>query len=331
MKKLIKPASVAFYILMALVFFIIGLYFAGYIGAGRNQGLAGGAIVLGYGVLFGGLAFIGSFFIAYHVAHKWIVRCNWILLVMLAIGYGITHYRFLQNKKEKAPVETNPPVKTTTEPVSFLSTTASRSRLLKTSTKRGNLSTVSSSAIGLGFFKPNFYEYPTLYFYGNINWEKGVAEHSPKDSISLQQNQTGGFDLRSAPPYLWPEYHNTEYGQFYFKVLAVGYDFIKVEVNTKTQQIAYLDKNAGELLYWPSFLLQLNTITMVEEHSQPIRIKPLAHAGTVAQDFKSLRPLSVQGDWLQIALKNDKNQTAATGWLRWRMDQELLIDYSISQ
>ncbi|WP_203296415.1 hypothetical protein [Luteirhabdus pelagi] len=329
MKKLIKPASIAFYILIALVFFIIGLYFAGFIGAGKNQGLAGGAIVLGYGVLFGGLAFIGSFFIAYHVAHKWIVRCNWIVLVILAMTYGITHYRFLQNKKDKAPVQTTPPVKTT-EPISFLSTTASRSRSLKTSIKRDILNTDSSSAIGLGFFKPNFYEYSTLYFYGNINWEKGFAEHLPQDSISLQQNQTGGFDLRSAPPYLWPAYHNTEYGEFYFKVFAVGYDFITVEVNTKTQQKVYVDKNAGELLYWPSFLLQLNTVSMVEEHSQPIRIKPLAHAGTVAQDFKSLRPLTVEGDWLQVALKNEKNQTVATGWLRWRKDQKLLIDYSIS-
>ena len=36
---------------------------------------------------------------------------------------------------------------------------------------------------GIGFFKPNFYENPSLYFYGNVNLEKGLTEHLPMDSV----------------------------------------------------------------------------------------------------------------------------------------------------
>lgn len=99
MKKNFKPACLLFNILCLLVFFIIGLYFAGWIEAGKNQGLAGGAIVLGWGVLFAGIAFAASFFLTYRLMHKTIVAANWILLALLLIGYGITHYRFVQRDK----------------------------------------------------------------------------------------------------------------------------------------------------------------------------------------------------------------------------------------
>ena len=62
MKNFFKPARLAFYLLMLVGFFFLGLYFAALIDAGKGQGLAGGAIVLGYGILFGGVAFLASFF-----------------------------------------------------------------------------------------------------------------------------------------------------------------------------------------------------------------------------------------------------------------------------
>ncbi len=330
MKKLLKPASIVFYILTALVFFLLGLFFAGAIEAGKNQGLAGGAIVLGYGVLFGGLAFISSFIIAYHVVHKWIVRLNWILLLLLGIGYGITHYRYLQRNQKQMPSENERIERSTTAPISMLTPaeTYTRMTLLPKKTLVNNL---DANEIGLGFFKPNFYEYPQCYFYGNINWEKGVAEHLPQDSISLQQDPSGGFLLKSAPPYLWPEYHHTPHGEFYFKVIAEGHDFAKVVVNQKTGQITYLDKTKGTLLHWPEFLLKLNAITLLAEYPQSLRLKPLAHSELLSETYERLIPLAVQGDWLQVAARNDKQQTSTQGWVRWRDHEKLLITYHISE
>jgi len=101
MKKLIKPASIAFYFLFAIVFFFLGMYIAGVTGVGKNQGLAGGAIVLVYGLFSGGLAFIASFFIVRYVLHKWVVRLNWLLLIIVAISYGLVHYSYLEREKAK--------------------------------------------------------------------------------------------------------------------------------------------------------------------------------------------------------------------------------------
>ncbi len=119
MKKGFKPASIAFYFLMLIVFFIIGIYIAGFVGAGKNQMLAGGAIVVGWGVLFAAIAFFASFFIVYYTQHRNIVRLNWILLVLLVILYGITQYRYIERQKEKKneEVRKEQPQKKTTESV----------------------------------------------------------------------------------------------------------------------------------------------------------------------------------------------------------------------
>jgi len=124
MKRFLKPARIAFYFLMLVSFFIAGLYFAGIIDVGKGQGLAGGAIVLGYGVMFGFLALIASFFIAHFTPHRVIVYANIVLLAVILVSYGITHYRYVQREKVKEQNEQFKPVPTTptpqTEPIGLI-------------------------------------------------------------------------------------------------------------------------------------------------------------------------------------------------------------------
>ncbi|MDN3689593.1 hypothetical protein [Cyclobacterium jeungdonense] len=122
MKKLLKPASLLFNVLCLLVFFLAGTFFAGWIEAGKNQGLAGGAIVFGWGILFAGIAFIVSLILTYHLIHRKIVIGNWVLLTCLLMGYGITHYRFVQRdklQKEEAIPDLEKPIspQETTKPI----------------------------------------------------------------------------------------------------------------------------------------------------------------------------------------------------------------------
>ncbi|MBD3630594.1 hypothetical protein [Cyclobacterium sp.] len=99
MKKLFKPASLLFSLLSLVVFFLIGMLYAGWIDAGKGQGLAGGAIVLGWGLIFALIAFIASFFLTYRLIHKKIIVLNWVLFALLLATYGITHYRYVQREK----------------------------------------------------------------------------------------------------------------------------------------------------------------------------------------------------------------------------------------
>ncbi len=329
MKNFFKPSRIAFYVLMLVTFFIAGMYFAGLIDAGKGQGLAGGAIVVGYGVLFAGIAFIASFFIAHFTSHKFIVYANIVLLAVVIISYGITHYRYIkrQNAKEESeqfrPESTTPT--TQTEPIGmaiFYKNDASRPITIKDPIEENN-------AMGLGFFKPNFYQHPTLFFYGNVTLEKSVNQHTPTDSLALGRDQFGDFTLASAPPWLWPEAMNSPFGIFYFKVKAVGREFIEVVVNSKNGQTAYLNKRNGDLLFWPEFLLTVSSIDFIEGKTQIPKIKPFDYSGEVNTPYVYLDPLQVKDEWMQVIL-NDKNfREVGNGWIRWQNDGELLIKYKL--
>ncbi|MDC8000487.1 hypothetical protein POV26_05535 [Aequorivita todarodis] len=329
MQKFFKPARIVFYLLMPVTFFIAGLYFAGLIDAGKGQGLAGGAIVLGYGVLFAGITFIASFFIAHFVRHKFIVYANFVLLIMVLLLYGITHYRYVQREKAKEEKEQFRPTPTTptpqTKPIgmaTFYKNDASHSIPIKTPIGE-------NGEIGLGFFKPNFYEYPTLFFFGNVTLEKSIAQHTPMDSLALGRDPFGDFNLIAAPPWLWPEAMNQQFGIFYFKVKAVGREFIEVEVNSKTGKTAFLNKQNGELLFWPEFLLTVSAIDFIEGKTQVPKIKPLKKAGEVSTAFVHMQPLQVKDEWVQIILKDKNYREVGKGWVRWQKDGGLVIKYTL--
>lgn len=112
MKKILKPASLLFNFLSLIMFFLVGMYVAEWKEAGKNQGLAGGAIVLGYGVLFAGTAFVASFFMTSQLKHKRLVVGNWLLLLLLLLGFSFTYYRFM--KRDKMREEKNSPFRKNT-------------------------------------------------------------------------------------------------------------------------------------------------------------------------------------------------------------------------
>jgi hypothetical protein len=337
MKKLLKPACFAFYFLMLLVFFGGGLYYAGWIEAGKNQGLAGGAIVLGWGVMFGGLAFLLSFVIVYFLAIKWVIRLNWILLVVLLVTWGYTYYQFKQrNLPQHDNIEsTQPKPATTTKALMITSVpfTATRNAIFRDSKNTMNRmfssETSAQTRLPIGFFKPNFYNHSTLYFYGNVTPKKGVTQQLPQDSLALGKDDYGDFKLISAPPYLLPEHMNLSFGILYFKALSIGHDFVIIEVNSKTGQVATVPKHTGDLYYWPAFLLRANSISFINNESQTVKIKPIDHASEVPVAFSDMRPLQVKNEWIQVQLKDNAQRTVGTGWIRWQKEGRLLIEYSL--
>ncbi|MCB0749342.1 MAG: hypothetical protein KDC90_17905, partial [Ignavibacteriae bacterium] len=64
MKKLIKPALLLLHFQTILVFFLVGVTYSGLTDATNGQELGGGAIVLGYSVMFAFIAFITSIIVA---------------------------------------------------------------------------------------------------------------------------------------------------------------------------------------------------------------------------------------------------------------------------
>ena len=120
MNNFFKPANLLFYFLFSLLFFFAGLSYAGLTDAGEGQGLAGGAIVLGYGIAFAFGALVISVIVANTLPIRSIKRFNKIIGVIVIIGVGILAYRFfsIQNHQTE-PIDPNRPV---TKPASFKNT-----------------------------------------------------------------------------------------------------------------------------------------------------------------------------------------------------------------
>ena len=94
MNKLLKPTCLLLYLLSVLVFFCTGMLYVAISGIAKNQGLAGGAIVLFNGLIFAVSAFVASLFLAYYATHKSIVITNRVLAAILAVFIVLFIYRY---------------------------------------------------------------------------------------------------------------------------------------------------------------------------------------------------------------------------------------------
>ena len=93
--KMLKPYSWALYFLTVFALFFAGLNYAGTIEAGKDQGLAGGAIVLGYGVAGAGIGLFIALIAANRFSRRTIIISNIILLIFIAVLYIYFHFKFL--------------------------------------------------------------------------------------------------------------------------------------------------------------------------------------------------------------------------------------------
>jgi len=100
--QMVKPYSWLLYLLAVLASFFAGLSYAGFIDAGKGQGLAAAAIVLGYGVIAVIFGLIAALFVAWQTQRRTIVRLNIILALCIAVFAGYFYMTYLERQKAKA-------------------------------------------------------------------------------------------------------------------------------------------------------------------------------------------------------------------------------------
>ena len=110
MKNVLRPYSFLLYLLTLLVFFFVGIFYANFVDAGKDQMLAGAAIVLGYGAVTAFIALVLSIIFAIYSSRKRIVLLNKVLLVALFVfvGYFIWNYYSTVRSQEVKPSEVQP-------------------------------------------------------------------------------------------------------------------------------------------------------------------------------------------------------------------------------
>lgn len=322
--QMFKAYSFLMYFLAIIAFFFLGLIYAGITEAGKGQMLAGGAIVFGYGVIGGFIGLCLALVLGYNLKRHLIIKINVLLTLIIAASftYFTIKYQKRQKIKEQQKIEQQK-TKRKTAPVDN-----KISKPLALLTKKTSAIKTESN-MGLGMFIPNFHESKTLYFYGNLTQGKSVQEHTPIDSITFKQREYGGFDIATAPPWLVPDHLKLDYDMLYFKVQSISHDFIEVTVNTINNQTRFVDRYAGKLMYWPEFLLGINSVEFPNPENHNIYARPLEEAGTIKTPYSFLRPIKIKDEWMYVALLDDGFKVKGHGWIRWKKNGEMLITYSL--
>ena len=91
---MLKPASLLLYLQTLVLFFVIGATFAAISGKAQGQGLAGGAIIISYGILLAVVAFLVSLFVAWNATVKTIIRLNKLLFAFVLFFALTIFYRY---------------------------------------------------------------------------------------------------------------------------------------------------------------------------------------------------------------------------------------------
>jgi hypothetical protein len=183
---------------------------------------------------------------------------------------------------------------------------------------------------GMGMAYPHLNIETPLYFYGIPNSESDPFLMPPVDSLTFYQGEYY-IDIAYAPPYFMPEKVKLDYNILFMKVITVTRNFLEVEVNTLNQQTAWISRNAVDYLPWPEFLLNIHSIEIIDITENPLRVKPLDHAGLYNSPVSELllQVIMVKGDWVKVQTNGQTGKSPEYAWVRWKKGENLLITYSI--
>lgn len=305
-------------ILFILICALTGFFAGAFIGAitlQEGSGLAGPAIVIGYGLAGAVIALLLSAYFVGKIKPKLLVKLIVILSLLNLIPIGWVVYRFVSETKQ---TRTEEPVKRTPTEIkgSILSVLPGI-----------NSGTLRAPVSGLGMAKPDFYNNSVLYFY-SPNIEKSVLEHLPTDSIVFAQSEHHHYDISYAPPWFYPEHLKLDYDILYMKILTLGREWVEVEVNQQTGLSSWISVSDVDVLLWPEFLLGVFSIENSDLQNNPLRVKPLTHASEIQlKEYEFMTPVFIKENWIMVELLDDDFKKSGEGWLMWRDDQNLLISY----
>ena len=291
-------------ILFFLCLVFVGLVAGALIGSPfvpKDAGLAGGAIVLGYGVL-GAVAAVLLGALAVWKMGEAAFRRTFLLVGLLAVaavGWLAYRYFFVVKPKEEGQRQERPERK-------FTQTTAPAASL------------TDQLPVGLGMAKPQLFPPKTLYLYPSPNLGRTPQDTPPTDSIAFRQNERF-TDISYAPPHFAPEFLKLDYDMLFLRVVTYSQDWLEVVVNSESGQTAWIDRRAVEWMPWPEFLLSIYSVRPIRPQDFPVRVKPLDHASPMTDPPAQPWQLeAVKGDWLKMN---------GGGWVRWRNCEGLLVTF----
>jgi hypothetical protein len=152
------------------------------------------------------------------------------------------------------------------------------------------------------------------------------------DSVRHIAGIKGG---RASCEWLEPELFVPERSQFYLLCRSQNANWMELVVNEPNATRLWVRKsNKVKLISWVEFLSKMLYVSRELPASNPIYTRPDTNSERiffVGQDFFKVK--SIRGDWAEVYTPDDPNrpdeltQRLLTGWIRWKEDDILMIDY----
>lgn len=299
MKKYFLLSSILLYILNFLLFFLIGIIYVKITGAAEGQGLAGGAIVLFNGLLFGFLGIVIGIIVVYRFSRAQIARLNKVLAALVVLSYGVVIY--------SARLQASENINSMHPEVS---------------------SYASSQLSSLGLFKPHIHDIDVLSFYQSPFYDTEDGHIQTIDSVRFANNEYGNRIITYAPPWLAPAHMKLDYDILYFEVVSLGTHYAEIKVNKFTNRSSWISLEDGTYIDWSKFIVSVHSI---ESNKQDLVVyrRPFPNSDKIEHTALMLQPVIVRDRWLKVKLIDDEYNVVDEGWIRWRDENEILIQYNL--
>lgn len=316
------------FVLCALVVGLFAGAFIGRLSVSKTDGMAGAAIVLYYGLFGGVILVVGAILLVRRLERRGLLRALMIIGPLAVILFAGATWRFMKLKAEsdrrwEIDRERYKQLKPTapTAPVMFASL----------HTVMGNVPTTDEArdpVLGLGMAAP-IMELGTFHFHGAPDLDQLPGLFRATDSLTFAKGEHF-IDITSAPPWFVPAHLKLDYGLLLLKVVTLSRNWAEVEVNSIDGTTRWVDRGELHFETWSEFIINVNSVEIIDTETNPVRLKPLDHAAILAEGANALLvPLAVRGDWLMVSTDGLADRIVPTGWIRWRDGERLLVRYNL--
>lgn len=79
--------------------------------------------------------------------------------------------------------------------------------------------------------------------------------------------------------------------QIYFLINSVTKEWVERVVNAQNGQTAYVSKYAGDVVYWPDFLLGVHSVEFFPDADEKVRARPFSASGVILTPSEFLKPI----------------------------------------
>ena len=189
--------------------------------------------------------------------------------------------------------------------------------------------------VGQGILKINISNFPSIMMYIDTR-----QEH-PTKKIQIKKDSSGEIVITNreeVDKWFKPEQLFLEYDIFMMRVEAVSGKWIQVYTDNEEGITMWIRADPNlQFIPWQKFLLK--EISAIDKHpsfSLDIKASPADKSKTIRkiETTDCFEVLEIKGAWMHIKTNlrsecNDSKKIIKSGWIKWKQDGKLTINYSL--